>query len=183
VSSQAVASARHNVEGQFAGGKARFCHSDGIPGDAGQFELILLNPPFHEGGVVGDHIALRLFAEASRHLAPGGRMLMVGNRHLGYHRSLRRFFGQVRQLAAAPKFVVFEAATQPAGRSYPRRARVPAMVWVWLAISLLARSPTRTAEKMVARRVSGIRCTLKRLPVTSPMVRLAPLMAMYPFGK
>lgn len=117
VSSQAVASARHNVEGQFAGGKARFCHSDGIPGDAGQFELILLNPPFHEGGVVGDHIALRLFAEASRHLAPGGRMLMVGNRHLGYHRSLRRYFGQVRQLAADPKFVVFEVANQPAGRS------------------------------------------------------------------
>ncbi len=42
---------------------------------------------------------------------------MVGNRHLGYHRSLRRFFGLVRQLAADPKFVVFGVANQPAGRS------------------------------------------------------------------
>lgn len=60
--------------------------------------------------MVGDHIALRLFQQASRRLAPTGRLVMVGNRHLGYHRSLRRYFRQVRQLDASPKFVVFEAA-------------------------------------------------------------------------
>lgn len=69
----------------------------------------MLNPPFHEGGVVGDHIALRLFDQASRSLAPGGRLLMVGNRHLGYHRSLPRLFRNVLQRDANPKFVVFEA--------------------------------------------------------------------------
>ncbi|WP_296933068.1 methyltransferase [uncultured Marinobacter sp.] len=109
VSSQAVLSARHNVEQAFPEAHASFSHCDGIDADAGAFDLILLNPPFHEGGVVGDHIALRLFEQASEHLKPGGHMLMVGNRHLGYHRSLRRYFSCVEQLDASPKFVVFRA--------------------------------------------------------------------------
>lgn len=117
VSSQAVVSARDNVAAAFPEAEVTFHHNDGIPEDAGHFELILLNPPFHEGGVVGDHIALRLFRQVARHLGPGGRMLLVGNRHLGYHRSLRRFFSTVRQLDADPKFVVFEAGNQEAGRS------------------------------------------------------------------
>ena len=48
-------------------------------------------------------------SERSTNAAPGGRLLLVGNRHLGYHRSLRRWFSRVRQLDADPKFVVFEA--------------------------------------------------------------------------
>ena len=109
VSSQAVLSARSNVEAAFPDARALFAHSDGIASHNEPFERILLNPPFHEGGVVGDHIALRLFEQASRNLSSTGRLLMVGNRHLGYHRSLRRFFSQVRQVDADPKFVVFEA--------------------------------------------------------------------------
>lgn len=109
VSSQAVASAQHNVAVHFPGVAVEFLCADGIPGDAGRFDLILLNPPFHEGGVVGDHIALRLFRQASHHLSREGRLLVVGNRHLGYHKSLRRDFGRVSQLAADPKFVVFAA--------------------------------------------------------------------------
>lgn len=109
VSSQAVLSACHNAEAAFPEARAVFVHADGVTSDKGPFDRILLNPPFHEGGVVGDHIALRLFEQASRNLSETGRLLMVGNRHLGYHRSLRRFFPQVRQLDANPKFVVFEA--------------------------------------------------------------------------
>ncbi len=109
VSSQAMISARRNVTGNFPDARVNCLHADGIPESAGQFARILLNPPFHEGGVVGDHIALRLFRQAARHLLPGGKLLVVGNRHLGYHRSLRRFFSGVRQLDASPKFVVLEA--------------------------------------------------------------------------
>jgi len=109
VSSQAVLSAEYNVGRAFPEARASFCHADGIREGTGSFDLILLNPPFHEGGVVGDHIALRLFRQAARHLAPGGSLLMVGNRHLGYHRTLRRDFSRVRQVDADPKFVVFQA--------------------------------------------------------------------------
>jgi 23S rRNA (guanine1835-N2)-methyltransferase len=110
VSSQAVISAATNAAREFPHSAFAFRHADGIAADGGEFDLILLNPPFHEGGVVGDHIALALFAAARRHLRPGGRLLMVGNRHLGYHRSLGRFFPQVRQLDANPKFVVLAAS-------------------------------------------------------------------------
>ncbi|MFL1406275.1 class I SAM-dependent methyltransferase [Marinobacter sp. M1N3S26] len=111
ISSQAVLSASANARALgVAGEQCRLVHSDGVPADAGRFQRILLNPPFHEGGVVGDHIALRLFAEAAQCLDEGGELLMVGNRHLGYHRSLRSVFGDVRQLRASPKFVVFRAS-------------------------------------------------------------------------
>ena len=110
VSSQAVLSARHNVFDNFTGLKPTFKHADGIPESSAQFDRIFLNPPFHEGGVVGDHIALRLFAQAARYFGPQGRLLLVGNRHLGYHLSLRKFFRTVRQLDANPKFVVLEAS-------------------------------------------------------------------------
>lgn len=109
VSSQAVASVEHNLSRYEGGDCVRLWHQDGIADDLPDYQLILLNPPFHEGGVVGDHIALRLFRDAARHLAPGGRVLMVGNRHLGYHRSLKQYFSSVEQRAASPKFVVFEA--------------------------------------------------------------------------
>ncbi|WP_417513910.1 class I SAM-dependent methyltransferase [Marinobacter sp.] len=109
VSSQAVLSARSNTEAAFPGARALFLHADGIAAGNGPFDRILLNPPFHEGGVVGDHIALRLFEQASQNLTETGRLVMVGNRHLGYHRSLRRFFPHVRQLDSDPRFVVFEA--------------------------------------------------------------------------
>ncbi|SHK39600.1 16S rRNA (guanine1207-N2)-methyltransferase [Marinobacter antarcticus] len=109
VSSQAVLSARRNTEVAFPDARGLFMHADGVAGGSEPFERILLNPPFHEGGVVGDHIALRLFEQASQNLSETGRLLMVGNRHLGYHRSLQRFFPHLRQLDANPKFVVFEA--------------------------------------------------------------------------
>lgn len=117
VSSQAIASASFNIKAHFPGCPVTFYHDDGLPDDSPRYDLILLNPPFHEGGVVGDHIALRLFKQASRHLTPSGKLLVVGNRHLGYHRSLRRFFPTVEQRAANPKFVVFEACCQEPGRS------------------------------------------------------------------
>ncbi len=109
VSSQAIASAKQNVSRLLRGIQPDFEHADGIAGPVGQFHRILLNPPFHEGGVVGDHIALRLFAQAAEHLLPAGKLLMVGNRHLGYHRSLRKIFPYVRQLDADSRFVIFEA--------------------------------------------------------------------------
>jgi len=110
VSSQAVVSVKHNLERSGHLARAQLHHSDGIARESGEYQLILLNPPFHEGGVVGDHIAQRLFRDAARHLAPGGRLLMVGNRHLGYHRTLKRYFGHLEQRAASPRFVVFEAS-------------------------------------------------------------------------
>ena len=114
VSSQAILSARRNVRVNCPEAAAEFVHYDGVSPDSGHFDLVLLNPPFHEGGIVGDHIALALFRQVARHLVRGGSMLLVGNRHLGYHKSLRRYFSDTRQLDANRKFVVFRAGNNPA---------------------------------------------------------------------
>lgn len=72
-------------------------------------DLILNNPPFHQGNVVGDFIAQQMFNDAKRVLKPGGELWVVGNRHLGYHKSLKRLFGHCETIAGNSKFVVLKA--------------------------------------------------------------------------
>ncbi len=108
---QAVASARLNAENlglstdrlafQVAGDLQEFSGS--------QYDLILCNPPFHQAQVVGDQIAWGMFHQSRRILKPGGKLLIVGNRHLGYHIKLQRLFGRCRVVASERKFVVLEA--------------------------------------------------------------------------
>lgn len=73
------------------------------------FDLILCNPPFHEQNTVGDHIAKRLFADSKRCLKKTGKLVIVGNRHLGYHITLKKYFKTVRQIANDSKFILLEA--------------------------------------------------------------------------
>jgi 16S rRNA (guanine1207-N2)-methyltransferase len=73
------------------------------------FDLILCNPPFHQGHVIGDQTAWQMFTQSRKHLRPGGELWVVGNRHLNYHIKLKRLFGNYRQIAAHPKFVVLAA--------------------------------------------------------------------------
>lgn len=103
----AVASAQRNFETAFPGREAHFVVSDGLADAAQQsVDLVICNPPFHQQQVVGDEIALRMFEQASAALRPTGGLMIVGNRHLGYHVKLKRWFGKVEQLAATSKFVV-----------------------------------------------------------------------------
>lgn len=107
----AVASAQQNFATAFANREAEFIISDGLLGvTAGSQDLILCNPPFHQQQVVGDEIARRLFQQSRNTLAPGGRLLVVGNRHLGYHVTLRKYFSEVKQIGASSKFVVLQAS-------------------------------------------------------------------------
>jgi 16S rRNA (guanine1207-N2)-methyltransferase len=69
-------------------------------------ELIVLNPPFHIGATVHAGIALKLFADAGRVLAPGGELWTVWNSHLRYRPQLERLVGPTRQIARNPTFTV-----------------------------------------------------------------------------
>lgn len=82
---------------------------DGMKDSQQTYDLILCNPPFHEQHTVGDHIAKRLFKDAKQHLNPTGQLIVVGNRHLKYHTTLKRYFKQVDQIAANKKFVLLSA--------------------------------------------------------------------------
>lgn len=104
----AVASARDNARAVL--GEAhhhRFHLGNGLDGLEQQFDLILLNPPFHRGHAVDDQVARTLFRHAKRQLVPGGELRVVANRHLDYRRPLEKAFGQVEQLAGNAKFVIY----------------------------------------------------------------------------
>ena len=92
-----------------------------IVGDAGDglqegADLVLCNPPFHAGRARTRAVAARMFGEAARVLGEDGALWVVGNRHLDYHRGLRRWFADVAVRSADPRFTVIEARhPHPAG--------------------------------------------------------------------
>ncbi|MCK5145390.1 methyltransferase [bacterium] len=72
-------------------------------------DLIVCNPPFHQGQNVGDSLAWDFFTQAKRALDDRGELFIVGNRHLGYHIKLTRLFGECSVVASNAKFVVLRA--------------------------------------------------------------------------
>jgi len=88
---------------------AHFYWQDGLGESPSSYDLILCNPPFHEAHTVGDHISKRLFKQAKQALGQSGHLLVVGNRHLKYHVSLKHHFKHVETIAANSKFVLLEA--------------------------------------------------------------------------
>ncbi|WP_166972984.1 class I SAM-dependent methyltransferase [Brevibacterium atlanticum] len=110
VSKAAVASARATTE-------ANEIDVDIVLGDAanpdddavaalGTFDLIVLNPPFHQGTTIETDTAGALMATAAAHLAPGGHVLTVFNTHLQYRQRLESLIGPSEQLARNSKFTV-----------------------------------------------------------------------------
>lgn len=69
-------------------------------------DLVLLNPPFHDGTTVDDAAATPLFRAAARILRPGGTLLTVFNAHLPHRTTLRRTVGPTVQVARTAKFIV-----------------------------------------------------------------------------
>ena len=108
-SAQAIASARRNASLAEVEARSYFHHGNGLDGLQEQFDVILLNPPFHRGHAVDTGVAEMLFDHARRHLADGGELRVIGNRHLPYAQSLRKRFGHVEQLAANSKFTIWRA--------------------------------------------------------------------------
>ncbi|MFA7752951.1 methyltransferase [Streptomyces sp. NRRL B-2790] len=107
---QAVASAEATYKANGVPGHAEFRVGDGMAGVApGSVDLVLNNPPFHSHQATTDATAWRMFAGAKRALRPGGELWVIGNRHLGYHITLRRLFGNSTLVASDPKFVVLKA--------------------------------------------------------------------------
>ncbi|WP_309124065.1 methyltransferase [Arthrobacter sp.] len=106
-SAAAVAATRATVDANGVGDRVTVVRDDALSGrpDSGD-HLIVLNPPFHSGHTVHAGIALKLFAESGRSLAPGGELWTVWNSHLQYRSALERLVGPTRQVARDRKFTV-----------------------------------------------------------------------------
>jgi 16S rRNA (guanine1207-N2)-methyltransferase len=59
-----------------------------VPGAAGAFDVVLMNPPFHVGRQVVGALSRAFVAAALTALRPGGRLVMVANAALPYERDL-----------------------------------------------------------------------------------------------
>ncbi len=75
-----------------------------------ELDLVLCNPPFHQGHTIGDFVARQMFRDAKRALKAGGKLRVIGNNHLGYHISLKKIFGNVSKIGQNKKFVVLESS-------------------------------------------------------------------------
>ncbi|WP_072803334.1 class I SAM-dependent methyltransferase [Rhodococcoides yunnanense] len=73
-------------------------------------DLIVCNPPFHEGASLHTGSAEKLFAAGQRVLRPGGEMWTVYNSHLNYRGTLRAAVGPTETMGKNAKFTVTRSA-------------------------------------------------------------------------
>lgn len=69
-------------------------------------DLVVCNPPFHEGASLHTGSAEKLFAGARRVLRPGGQLWTVYNTHLNYRGTLRAKVGPTETVGKNSKFTV-----------------------------------------------------------------------------
>lgn len=77
--------------------------------DSNFADLILCNPPFHSGTRVLTDIAVQMFKDSKRVLKKGGRVIIIANRHLGYHKHLRSIFHNMKILDSNEKFNIYSS--------------------------------------------------------------------------
>ena len=105
VSHAAIRSARANAP------LADYRWQDDLRGfEPGAFDLIVTNPPFHDGHRNSIGPTLELFKQAKPLLTKYGRLVVVANRHLNYATHLRRSFNTVIAAASTRKYVILIAS-------------------------------------------------------------------------
>lgn len=108
-SAMAIESAQTNYQKHFKD-TAEFVWTNCFEGQPkGTLDLVLCNPPFHQGTTVGDFIALQMFQDAYDSLKVGGTLRVIGNTHLGYQVRLKKLFGNATIVDTNQKFLICEA--------------------------------------------------------------------------
>lgn len=77
----------------------RFFWADVTAGLADRYDFIVSNPPFHTGRADRTDLGQAFLERAAEALVPGGRLVIVANRHLPYEAVLRKHFAEIETLA------------------------------------------------------------------------------------
>ena len=111
VSDLAIWSARQTWQANaLAPDRAAFVVADGFGAtEPGSFDVVITNPPFHQGHARDGDLTDRLLADAAQALAPDGAIYVVAQRHLNMHTRLARSFTDVQVLSKHPTHVVLRA--------------------------------------------------------------------------
>jgi 16S rRNA (guanine1207-N2)-methyltransferase len=107
VDRRAVAAARRNLDPE----RATVVWADMADAVAGPMDLdfVIMNPPFHDGGVEDQTLGRRFIARAAAILSPSGTCVLVANRHLPYEGGLRELFRDVQRPIQADGYKVYVA--------------------------------------------------------------------------
>jgi 16S rRNA (guanine1207-N2)-methyltransferase len=73
------------------------------------FDVVVSNPPFHQGKATDLMVPRQFIADAYTHLKVGGRLMLVANRTLPYEQVIAERFGEVRTLHDGRRFKVLGA--------------------------------------------------------------------------
>ena len=74
-----------------------------------KYDLIVMNPPFHQGRAAEPAIGQAMIGAASSALRPGGRLFMVQNRGLPYEQTLKADFSGVSEVRRDGAFRIIMA--------------------------------------------------------------------------
>jgi len=99
--------ARENLAG--FGDRAGFHWVDVTRGIAGDYDVIISNPPFHVDREDRSDIGQAFIRAAAGALKSGGQFFMVANRHLPYEETLKAAFKSVKMLADTGGYKIIQA--------------------------------------------------------------------------
>ena len=74
---------------------------------SGKFDLIISNPPFHDGKETDYNAVDALIHQSKQYLTQNGKLCLVANSFLPYHRLLADCFNKVTVIAQTSKFKVY----------------------------------------------------------------------------
>jgi 16S rRNA (guanine1207-N2)-methyltransferase len=75
----------------------------------GGLAFVVMNPPFHDGGVEDQALGRTFIRRAAEALRPGGTCWLVANRHLPYEAELKAHFRRVAPIVEAEGYKIYEA--------------------------------------------------------------------------
>ncbi|WP_051785679.1 class I SAM-dependent methyltransferase [Endozoicomonas numazuensis] len=83
--------------------------SDGLSEISGEFDLIVSNPPFHQGVKTHYAVTEQFLAESANRLKKGGELRIVANSFLRYEPIIKKAFGDCKTLVVKNGFTIYQA--------------------------------------------------------------------------